>query len=141
MNYTRTNIFDYVYRRVNTQYPSAYIAGKFEPVPASFPAVLIRRIGEFAQERNRTFSGAQGVMNLTYEVQITSNKTNSPATEAWEISDTVTTAFSSMHFALTASNVIEDGEKYRLVLTYRRIVGYADAMPTVPTVTTNNEGE
>ena len=96
--YTRNAVYNYVYDKVIQAYPNVYISGMYEPVVPSFPAVFIREIGNFSNNENVTFSGSQDVWTSTFEVQIQSNKTDTPMSEVYEIFDVVKEAFSSLFY-------------------------------------------
>lgn len=138
---THNQIYNNVCTKVLESYPTAYCAGKFEPVPSSFPAVFIRQIGNFSNPQNVTFSGVQGVNTTTYEVQIQSNRTDNPMEEANAILDVINIAMFNMFFILSTTNVLEEGENgiYRLKATYRRVIGSSDTIADVPTP--NNRSE
>ena len=140
---TRNEIYSTAYDAIIAQYPSAFISAKFEPVPAGFPAVFIREISNFSTSQNMTFSGAQGVKDSTFEVQIISNKTSSPMSEAYGILDVVQVSFGSMYYRTDAVNVIDDGENgiYRLRVVFRRVLGAADTLPIASTVSVLNQGD
>jgi len=133
--FTRNRVYTYVYNKVISAYPSAYISSKFEPVVGSFPAIFIREIGNFSNPANVTFSGTQDVWTSTFEVQIQSNDANTPATEAYNILSVVDGAFTELFYVKQAVNVIDNGitGAFRLVATYRRVTGIADTMPIVQT--------
>ena len=133
--YTRNKVYTYVYNKVISSYPSAYISSKYEPVVANFPAVFVREIGNFSNPANVTLSGIQDVWTSTFEVQIQSNDANTPATEAYNILSVVDGAFTELFYVKQAVNVIDNGitGAFRLVATYRRVTGIADTMPIVQT--------
>lgn len=143
MTYSRDGIYNYVYDAIIAAYPTAYIASVFEPVPASYPAVLIREIGRYTEQKAITLSGEQGVKRLTFEVQVSSNKETAPAAEAFAIDDVITEAFARLNFVEDNRAILEDGENgmYRLKSTFRRVVGAADDMPTASTVSAVTQGE
>ena len=133
--YTRNRVYTYVYNKVISSYPSAYISSKFEPVVANFPAVFIREIGNFSNPANVTLAGTQDVWTSTFEVQIQSNNPDTSASEAYSILSVVDSAFSELFYVKQAVNTIDNGitGAFRLVATYRRVTGIADEMPTIQT--------
>ena len=130
--FTRNGVFNYVYNKVILAYPNAYISSKYEPVVPHFPAVFVREIGNFSNPSNVTFSGAQGVSTSTFEVQIQSNDSNTPISQAHGILDVINEAFTELVYIKQGVNIIDDGSRgtYRLVATYRRVIGDADEMPS-----------
>lgn len=130
--YTRNAVYNYVYDKVIEAFPNAYISGMYEPVVPSFPAVFIREIGNYSNNENVSFSGSQGVWTSTFEVQIQSNKADAPMSEVYEIFNVVKEAFSSIFYIHINTNNIGtyDNEKYRIVASFRRVIGKADEMPS-----------
>ena len=130
--YTKNGVYDYVYNKVITGYPSAYLSSKYEPVVPNFPAVFIREIGNFSNPSNVTLGSTQGVWTSTFEVQIQSNDANTPITEAYGILAIVDDAFTKLAYIKQGVNVLDDEAKgtFRLVATYRRVIGAADIMPS-----------
>lgn len=133
MNVTRNAVYNYIHNAVANVYPSMYIVGTFEPVPASLPAVYISESGDLRNKDNMTLAGHQGVRTSTFEVQIVSGKANGAMSEAYEILETVRSAFFALYY--NEVNVITmesgaNGTNYRLRATYRRVIGDADEMPT-----------
>lgn len=135
--YTRNAVYNYVYDRVIQAFPDAYISGMYEPVVPSFPAVFIREIGNFSNPEAVTFGGSQDVWTSTFEVQIQSNKIDTPMSEVYEIFNVVKSAFSSIFYIHINTNNIGtyDDKNYRIVATFRKVIGEADEIPN-----TNNGG-
>lgn len=130
--FTRNGVYDYVYTKVIASYPTAYLSSKYEPIAPNFPAVFIREIGNFSNPSNVTFGGTQGVKTSTFEVQIQSNDSNTPVSQAYGILDVVDNAFAELNYIKQSVNVLDDGIRgaYRLAATYRRVIGSADEMPS-----------
>ena len=130
--YTRNAVYSYVHDKIKQSYPDAYISGMYEPVVPSFPAVFIRETGKFSNTEAVTLSGVQGVWTSTFEVQIQSNKADTPLTEVYGILEVVQTAFSSIYYLLTAVNNVgtADADTFRLVATFRKVNGEADEIPS-----------
>lgn len=130
--FTRNAVYNYVYTKVITEYPSAYLSSKYEPVVPSFPAVFVREIGNFSNPTNVTFNGTQDVWVSTFEVQIQSNDSDTPLSQAYGILSVVDNAFAKMNYVKQGVNVLDDETKgtFRLIATYRRVTGVADAMPS-----------
>ena len=104
----------------------------YEPVVPSFPVVFIRETGKFSNTETVTLSGVQGVWTSTFEVQIQSNKADTPLTEVYGILEVVQTAFSSIYYLLTAVNNVgtADADTFRVVATFRKVNGEADEIPS-----------
>ena len=130
--YTRNSVYNYVYSKVIAQYPDAYIASVYEPIVPRFPCVFIREVGNASNPPNVTLSGAQNVWVSTFEVQVQSNKTDMPMSEAYGIYEVVKSAFTSLFYVLQSVNVLEEGDNgiFRLVAQFRKINGIADKMPS-----------
>ena len=130
---TRNAVYNYIHDAVAAVYPDMYIAGAYEPVPPSMPAVFIREIGEFRNAENMTFAGAQGVRTSTVEVQIVSGRVNGSLSETYTILETVRSACFALFYNETNVVSVENGTEgtnYRIKATYRRVIGSADALPS-----------
>lgn len=130
MRVTPNAVYSYVTGKIETAHTSAYVTGRYEPIPASFPAVFLREITNLHNAEAMSFSGAQGVRNSTFEAQIQSKRNDGAKEEATAIAETIKTAFAELYYILTNDAPIEDESGYyRLVLTFRRVIGAADTMP------------
>ena len=129
---TRNAVYNFIHDAVAAEYPDMYIAGTYEPVPPSMPAVFIREIGDFRNAENMTFTGVQGVRTSTFEIQVVSGHTNGSMSEAYAILETARQAFFFLHYNETNTVIVEDGQNgnYRLRASYRRVIGDADELPT-----------
>lgn len=133
MNITRNAVYDYIYDAVVAVYTTIYIAGAYEPVPKSMPAVFIEEISDLRNRANMTFTGVQGVRTSTIEVQIVSGKLNGSLSEAYAILEVVRAACFSLGYNETNVVPVENGTNgtnYRIRASYRRVIGDSDAMPT-----------
>ena len=129
---TRNAVYNFIHDAVAAEYQDMYIAGTYEPVPPSMPAVFIREIGDFRNAENMTFAGAQGVRTSTVEIQIVSGRVNGSLSEAYAILETVRSACFALFYNETNVVNVEngaDGTNYRIRATYRRIIGSADELP------------
>lgn len=130
MKYTRKGVYTYVYNKVAEAFPDAYISGKYEPVPASFPSVFIHEISSATASENVSLSGVQDVRRSTFEVQIRSNNQNDSLSKAYEILDVVFNAFKALYYIKSSQIVFDDGDStFRIVTQYRRVIGSAEEMP------------
>lgn len=130
---TRNAVYNYIYDAVIAVYSTMYVAGAYEPVPASMPAVFVSEISDLRNKANMTFASVQGVRTSTFEVQIVCGKLNGSLTQAYEILDVVRAAFFKIAYNEINVVVVENGRNgtnYRLRASYRRVIGDADAMPT-----------
>ena len=133
MNITRNAAYNYIHDAVAAEYQTMYIAGVYEPVPPSMPAVFIREIGDMRNIENMTFAGVQGVRTSTIEVQIVSGRVNGSLSEAYEILEVVRNACFALQYNEVSVVTVEDGTNgtnYRLRISYRRVIGDADTLPT-----------
>ena len=132
MNITRNAVYDYVSGKLLEAYPNIYVAGVYELIPASKPAVFLRESSDFRNRQNMTFSGVQGVRTSTWEVHTISGQTNGSLDEAYALLEVARQAFFALHYNETNVAIVEDGQNgnYRLRATYRRVIGDADEMPT-----------
>ena len=133
MNITRNAVYNYIHDAVAAEYPDMYIAGVYEPVPPSMPAVFIQEIGDLRNRINMTFTGVQGVRTSTIEIQIVSGRVNGSLSEAYAILEVVRAACFSLAYNETNVVAVENGSNgtnYRIRASYRRVIGDADTMPT-----------
>lgn len=133
MKITRNAVYNFIHDAVADAYPSMYIAGAYEPVSPSKPAVFISEIGDFRNRENMTFSGAQGIRTSTVEIQIVSGRMNGSLSEAYAILEIVRNACFRLFYNEANVIIVENGDNgtnYRLRATYRRVIGDADEMPT-----------
>jgi len=130
--YTRNAVYNYVHDKIIEAFPNAYVSAMYEPVVPSFPAVFIRETGNYSNQENVTFGGSQDVWTSTFEVQIQSNKADTPMTEVYAIFSVIKEAFSKLFYIhINTNNVgtFED-KNYRIVASFRRVIGEADSIPT-----------
>lgn len=133
MNITRNAVYNYIHNAVAAVHSGIYVSGAYEPVPPSMPAVFIREAGDYRNRENMTFTGEQGVRTSTLEIQIVSGRLNGSLSEAYTILETVRAACFALHYNETNVALMEDGTNganYRLKVSYRRVIGDADTMPT-----------
>lgn len=129
---TRNAVYNFIHDAVAAEYPDMYIAGTYEPVPPSMPAVFVREIGDFRNAENMTFAGAQGVRTSTVEIQIVSGRVNGSLSEVYAILETVRSACFALFYNETNVVNVENGANgtnYRIRATYRRVIGSADELP------------
>ena len=131
MNITRNAVYNYIENAIAAEMSDVYVTSVYEPKPASLPAVILREIGDFRNAENMTFTGAQGVRTSTFEAQIVTSQTNGALTKAYDILDIVRAAFFALYYNETNALIVEDGStgRYRLRVSYRRVIGDADTLP------------
>ena len=128
---TKNQIYSTIVDAVQTAFPSAYCAGRLEPIPDHFPAVYIRPIGISTPAEWETLEFDGSVWRPTFEIQIFSNKENDAGEEAYAIASTVSAVMKSMYFLCDLLEPIEniDPSVFRLVGRWHRLIGGADDLP------------
>ena len=131
MNYTPNSIYTYIRNAVKASFPSAYTSSKYEPVPRSFPCVMIRVINSQRILRATTLTFSDKQSRMTVEVQVFSNKKNTSQTEANNIMDCVCNAMNGLFFIQDMREPIDnaDATVSRVVSRFHRTVGGGDVIP------------
>ena len=129
---TKNQIYTNIVDAVQTAFPSAYCAGKLEPVPNRFPAVYVRPIGITTPAEWETLEFDGSVWRPTFEIQIFSYNENGSGEEAYAIAGVVSSAMQSMYFLCDMLEPIENIEPsvFRLVGRWHRLIGGADEFPS-----------
>ena len=118
-------IFNIVATAVREKYPDAYIVGEYMKAPARFPFISIVEIGNTAYDRTQTSSSLENHADITYEVNIYSNKTSGKKSECKAIASLIDNEFATLGFSRTMLQPIpnlEDATIYRMLGRYRGVV-------------------
>lgn len=121
---TRNKIFTYVSGKVTSAFPKAYTTSIYETTPKSFPCVMIRQIGKVRTTKNITLAYDDKQSLNTFEVQVVSTKKSGAQTEAFNIMETVESAFNDLYFIEDmCESLVEETSNYRLVARFHRQFG------------------
>ena len=110
---------------IKTEYPSAYVTGEYVLAPAGFPCVSIVEIDNYPVVSTQDTSSQENHANLTYEINIYSNKATGKKAECKAIASLIDTKLLELGFNRTMLNNIlnlNDSTIYRMVGRYRAIV-------------------
>lgn len=120
-----TEIFNIVANAVKTDYPDAYIVGEYVKSPPRFPAVSIEEIDNSVYDRTQSSGSLENHADLTYEVNIYSNKTSGKKSECKAIASLIDNEFATLGFSRAMLQPIpnmDDATIYRITGRYRGVV-------------------
>lgn len=118
-------IFNIIAKVVRNAYPNAYVIGEYVKSPAKFPCVSIVEIDSTAYERTQTSGSLENHADMTYEVNIYSNKTSGKKSECKAIASLIDDEFATLGFSRTMLQPIPNGDDatiYRMLGRYRGVV-------------------
>lgn len=134
MSMTRNKIYSYVEARVKDHGADIYCAGKLEPIPSSFPACFIEEAQHNQRSSAVTLDHDDEQLDVTYEVQVCSNRVNGALSECYDIMGVVEAAFKTLAFVEISCSPVDniDPAVYRLVARFTRLICALDPMPEDP---------
>ena len=118
-------IFDIVADSIRNKYPAAYVVGEYVKSPARFPCVSIVEIDNTAYDKTQTSGSLENHANVTYEVNIYSNKTSGKKSECKAIASLIDDEFATLGLSRTMLQPIpnvDDATIYRMVGRYMGVV-------------------
>ena len=118
-------IFNIIAKAVRTAYPGAYVIGEYIIAPAKFPCVSIVEMNNVAYDRTQTSGSLENHADVTYEVNIYSNKTSGKKSECKAIASLIDDEFATLGFSRTMLQPIpnvDDATIYRMLGRYRGVV-------------------
>ena len=118
-------IFDIMAKAVRAKYPDAYVVGEYVKSPPQFPCVSVVEMDNTAYDRTQTSGSLENHADLTYEVNIYSNKTSGKKSECKDIASLLDNEFATLGFSRTMLQPISNGDDatiYRIVGRYRGVV-------------------
>lgn len=120
-----SEIFNIVAKAVRNAYPQAYVVGEYVKSPSKFPCVAIVEMDNTAYDRTQTSGSLENHADVTYEVNIYSNKTSGKKSECREIASLIDNEFATLGFSRTMLQPIpnaDDATIYRMLGRYRGVV-------------------
>lgn len=120
-----TEIFDVVAEAIMSKYPDAYVVGEYVKSLAQFPSISIVEIDNTAYDRTQTSECLENHADVTYEVNIYSNKTSGKKSECKAIASLIDDEFATLGFSRTMLQPIpneDDATIYRIVGRYKGVV-------------------
>ena len=120
-----SELFNIVAKAIRSKYKDAYVVGEYVKAPARFPCVSIVEIDNTAYDRTQTSGSLENHADVTYEINIYSNKTSGKKSECKEIASLIDNEFATLGFSRTMLQPMVNGEDitlYRMVGRYRGVV-------------------
>ena len=118
-------IFNTISTAIETKYPDACVVGEYSKSPSQFPCISIVEIDNTAYDRTQSSHSLENHADITYEVNIYSNKTNGKKSECKAIASLLDNEFATLGFSRTMLQPIpnaEDSTIYRMTGRYRGVV-------------------
>ena len=118
-------IFDVVYNAISNEYPDAFVVSEYVKSPPRFPSVSIVEIDNTAYDRTQSSGSLENHADVTYEVNIYSNKTSGKKSECKAIASLIDNEFATLGFSRTMLQPIpnvDDATIYRMTGRYRGVV-------------------
>ena len=118
-------IFNIIAQSVRMAYPGACVVGEYVKSPSRFPSVSIVEINNVAYENTQTSGSLENHTDITYEVNIYSNKTSGKKSECKAIASLIDNEFATLGFSRSMLQPIpnmDDATIYRMLGRYRGVV-------------------
>ena len=118
-------IFNIVATAIRSEYPDAYVVGEYVKSPSRFPCVSIVEMDNTAYDRTQSSGSLENHANVTYEVNIYSNKTSGKKSECKAIASLIDNEFATLGFSRTMLQPIpnvDDATIYRMTGRYNGVV-------------------
>ena len=118
-------IFDILANAIAAEYPDAYVIGEDVKSPPNFPCVSIVEIDNKAYDKTQSSGSLENHADLTYEINIYSNKTSGKKSECRAIASLVDEKFAAIGFSrsmLQPISNLDDATIYRMLGRYRGVV-------------------
>ena len=118
-------IFSTIANVIQTVYPEVYIVGEYVKSPPRFPSVSIVEIDNMVYDRTQTSGSLENHAEVTYEVNIYSNKTSGKKSECKAIASLIDNEFATLGFSRTILQPIpniDDATIYRILGRYKGVV-------------------
>jgi hypothetical protein len=120
-----SEIFNIVATAIRSEYPDAYVVGEYVKSPSRFPCVSIVEMDNTAYDRTQSSGSLENHANVTYEVNIYSNKTSGKKSECKAIASLIDNEFATLGFSRTMLQPIpnvDDATIYRMTGRYNGVV-------------------
>ena len=120
-----SEIFDIVAKAIRAAFPGAYVVGEYVKSPSRFPCVSIVEFDNTAYERTQTSGNLENHADLTYEINIYSNKTSGKKSECRAMAALIDNELAALGFSRTMLQPIpnvDDATIYRILGRYRGVV-------------------
>ena len=120
-----SHVFDRIATRVREQFPGIFMTGEYVNSPSSFPAVSLVEMDNSTRDATIDSGSNENHANVTYEVNVYSNKTTGKKTECKTIITLIDTEMTAMGFVRSTLTPVPneyDSTIYRMVGRYRAAV-------------------
>ena len=118
-------IFTAIATAVRNKYPGAYVVGEYVKSPSKFPCVSVVEIDNSAYDKTQTSGSLENHADVTYEVNIYSNKTSGKKSECKAIASLIDNEFATLGLSRTMLQPIpnmDDATIYRMTGRYMGVV-------------------
>ena len=118
-------IFNIIAKAVRNAYPKAYVIGEYVKAPSKFPCISIVEIDNTVYDRTQTSGSLENHADVSYEVNIYSNKISGKKSESKSIASLIDNEFATRGFSRTMLPPIpniDDATIYRMTGRYRGVV-------------------
>ena len=118
-------IFNQIATAVRNECPDACVVGEYVKSPSQFPSVSVVEIDNVAYDRTQSSYSLENHADVTYEVNIYSNKASGKKSECKAIASLIDNEFASLGFTRTMLQPIpnvDDATIYRMTGRYRGVV-------------------
>ena len=118
-------IFNIVANAIRVEYPDAYIVGEYVNAPSEFPCISIVEMENKAYDRTQSSLSLENHADITYEINIYSNKTSGKKSECKAIASLVDDEFATLGFSRITLQPVpnaDDATIYRMLGRYKGII-------------------
>ena len=120
-----SEIFSIIASAVRKEYPNAYVVGEYVKSPPRFPCISVVEIENTAYDKTQSSYSLENHADITYEVNIYSNKTSGKKSECKAIASLIDNEFATLGFSRSMLQPIpnvDDATIYRMLGRYRGVV-------------------
>ena len=120
-----TEIINSISKVVRNAYPNALVVGEYVKTPSRFPCISIVEMDNTVYDRTQTSGCLENHADISYEVNIYSNKTSGKKSECREIASLIDNEFATLGMSRTMLQPIpniDDATIYRMLGRYRGVV-------------------
>ena len=118
-------IFNIVAKAVRMVYPGASVVGEYIKSPSKFPCISLVEMSNTAYDKTQTSGSLENHADVTYEVNIYSNKISGKKSECKAIASLIDNELAALGFSRTMLQPIpnvDDATIYRMLGRYRGVV-------------------
>ncbi len=129
MRYTRNAVYTKVREAIVAEHSDAYCTSRMVAKPASFPACYIHEIDNFRPIQFTQLDFQDVQCESVFEIQVISNKSNTAASEAYDIMEIAKATMSDLYYREFSETNIDTGDTFKIIGRFRRRIGGGDVMP------------